>query len=339
MKHRRTYLGLAGLASFALAVAGCSGNNGADDAAEASDVTTLKVGVLPNIEALPIYIAAENGIFEEHGLKVEPVPAQGGAALLPAVLEGSTDIGFSNILTHMTAVERGLGTTIVASGPHTMNPDTLEPVGEHNSSVLAVTSDSGIEDVSDLAGKTISVNALGGIQEVAVRNAIDSTGGDSESIELVELPLSQAEGALSGGRVDAVSVNEPFTTVVLEAGHREIASPFSDFEHAASNVSIYFATEAYAEENPEVIERFRAALDEVNAYINENPDEAREQLDTYTDIDAQIRQKVTLPFYETRINEASVEEIMQKGAKYGVLESELPLEDIIGNAPTLTGTE
>lgn len=338
MSSRKFSVGASVLFIASLALTGC-GDNTSDESQATGDgtngeVATLRIGLLPNIDALPIYIGIEDGIFEKHDLEIEPVPAQGGAALLPAVLEGSVDVAYSNVLTPMTAIERGIDVKVVSGAPLTVDPDTLESQGDHPSSILAVTEESDIETAADLGGKTVSVNALGGIQEVAVRNSVDAAGGDPDSVELVELPLSQAEGALSSGRVDAISVNEPFTTAVVQAGHRIVGAPFTDFDDPASNIAIYFSTTEFADANADILQRFRDAMDETNQFINENPEEARDSLSGYTDIEESIRNEVSLPYYQSRINEASVEEIMRKGAIYGALEEELSLEPIIGDVPT-----
>lgn len=342
MRLKRIFVGSGVLLTTSLALTACGGSAGdeAQGTGNAPDGdNTLQIGLLPNIDALPIYIGVEDGIFEEYDLDVEPVPAQGGAALLPSVLEGSVDIAYSNVLTPMTAISQGIDVQVVSGAPLTVDPETGEPEGEHPSSILAVTQDSGIESAADLEGQTVSVNALGGIQEVAVRNAVDAAGGDPEGVELVELPLSQAEGALSSGRVDAISVNEPFTTAVVQAGHRIVGAPFTDFEDPASNIAIYFATSEFADANGDKIQRFRDALDEVNEYINENPEEARESLSLYTDIEESIRDEVSLPYYQSSISEHSVQEIMQKGVRYGALEEEISIDPIIGDVPTLEDNE
>lgn len=341
MSFKKPFVGASGLLAVSLVLTGCGGSG--DEAQGTGNATgednTLQIGLLPNIDALPIYVGVENGIFEKHDVEIEPVPAQGGAALLPSVLEGSVDIAYSNVLTPMTAIEQGIDVRVVSGAPLTVNPETSEPEGEHPSSILAVTENSGIETAAELEGKTVSINALGGIQEVAVRNAVEAAGGDPNNVELVELPLSQAEGALSSGRVDAISVNEPFTTAVVQAGHKIVGAPFTDFDDPASNIAVYFSTTEFADANANEIQRFRDAMDEVNDYINENPDEAREGLAEYTDIEESIRNEVSLPYYQSRISEQSVEEIMQKGVKYGALEEEISLAPIIGDVPTVEGSE
>lgn len=61
------------------------------------------------IEGLePLYIAVNRGYFEEEGIRVEPQQAQGAAAIIPAVISGDMQFGFSNNVSLILATERGL---------------------------------------------------------------------------------------------------------------------------------------------------------------------------------------------------------------------------------------
>jgi NitT/TauT family transport system substrate-binding protein len=55
--------------------------------AQTSDVT-LKVGVIPISDVAPLYLGIAKGYFKDEHLAIEPVPAQGGAVIVPAVLSG-----------------------------------------------------------------------------------------------------------------------------------------------------------------------------------------------------------------------------------------------------------
>jgi len=48
--------------------------------------------------------------------QTEPVPAQGGAAIVPAVISGDDQIGFSNMVSLILAAAHGLPVMAVAYG-------------------------------------------------------------------------------------------------------------------------------------------------------------------------------------------------------------------------------
>jgi NitT/TauT family transport system substrate-binding protein len=44
-----------------------------------------------------------HGFFKDEHLDIEPVPAQGGAAIVPAVIAGDDQLGFSNAVSMILA--------------------------------------------------------------------------------------------------------------------------------------------------------------------------------------------------------------------------------------------
>lgn len=332
MSHRlpRTVL-VAILLALSTLLSACAGYS---PTVNARGLTEIRVGVLPTVDVLPIYLAQDKGIFEEHGLVVEPVVAQGGAALLPSVIQGSVQISFSNTISIIQAIEKRLPMTVV-SGSHLAH-DPAQPVdADHPVSVLFASPGSGIESAADLNGRIVSINNLGNIQEVAVRNAIEKGGGDPSTIRFLELPLPQMQTSLDEGQVDAISVNEPFTTAGINAGYRIVARPFTDFDVSASQISVYFTTASFAQNYPQTVESFRDALSEAIEYAREHPDEARAVLQQYTGISPEIAEQVALPHYETALNRPSIEELAELSQRYGLLEQELDWDATFDDVPVL----
>ena len=58
---------------------------------------------------------------------------------------------------------------------------------------------------------------------------IDKNGGSSAKVKFVEVPFPQMEATLSAGKIDAISVHEPFATAAIEKGNtRLLAHPWGD---------------------------------------------------------------------------------------------------------------
>src|SRR5690242_6875038 len=85
------------LALLVLLVAGCGdGEGGGGGGGGASGAETLKVGVIPIADVAPLYVGMEQGFFKDEDLTIEPQLAEGGAAIVPSVISGDYQIGFSN---------------------------------------------------------------------------------------------------------------------------------------------------------------------------------------------------------------------------------------------------
>ena len=70
--------------------------------------------------------------------------------------------------------------------------------------------ESAIKTGADLNGKTFGVSALNDYFSLAARAWIDARGGDSSTIKLVEVPLSQSSGAVESGHIDAAILIQPY---------------------------------------------------------------------------------------------------------------------------------
>jgi NitT/TauT family transport system substrate-binding protein len=286
---------------------GCGGD---DDGAAA---TSLRVGVIPIVDVAPLYLGREQGFFEEENLTIEPVPAQGGAAIVPSVVSGDLQIGFSNVVSLLVARDRGIPVTIVAEG-------TKGGADERSdSSALLVRGDGGIRTAEDLEGRTIALNTLKNVTEVTARAALQEQGVDVEKLDLIEVPFPEMIPALESGRVDAVFVVEPFVTLGLQGGARRITAPFAA---TAPNLSTatYFTTAGYLAEHEDVVRRFSRALEKSLRYAEDHPDEAREILRTYTEIPEGVAEKLTLPNWDPEINRAGVARLGELSREYGLLE-------------------
>jgi NitT/TauT family transport system substrate-binding protein len=302
---------LIGCAAIAV---GCGG----DDHGGATE-TSLRVGVIPIVDVAPLYLGREQGFFEEENLAIEPVPAQGGAAIVPSVVSGDFQIGFANVVSLLIARDRGIPVTIVAEGTKGGKDERSD------SSALLVRGDGKIQTAEDLEGTTIALNTLKNVTEVTAKAALEEQGVDVDKLDFVEVPFPDMIPALESGRVDAVFVVEPFVTLGKQGGARQITAPFAA---TAPNLSTatYFTTERYLAGHEDVVRRFTRALEKSLRYAEDHPDEAREILLTYTEIPEPAAENLTLPNWDPEINRAGVARLGELSQKHGLLE----------NAPTPT---
>ena len=130
MKGHTAWRAIALVGAMALLAAACGDDD--DDGDEASetteapsseDLTSITVGVVPVVDVAPLYLGIDQGFFEEEGLEVEPVVAQGGAAIIPAVMAGDQEIGFSNVVSLMLAQTQDLPVTIISQGIQATDDD------------------------------------------------------------------------------------------------------------------------------------------------------------------------------------------------------------------------
>ncbi|MDG9689478.1 ABC transporter substrate-binding protein [Streptomyces mutabilis] len=321
---RRLFVGLTAVSVLAAATAcGSSDSGGPDDSGSSGGgTTTVKVGLIPIVDVAPLYLGQKKGFFEERGLKLEFSSAQGGAAIVPGVVSGQFQFGFSNMTSLMIARSNDVPVKAVANGIASTG------VAGKDFEALTVKGDSPIKSPKELEGKKVAINTLKNINETAVRASVRKAGGDPDAVELVELAFDQMPAALDAGRVDAAMVVEPALATVKSQGGREIANPMIDIAPKLT-VAMYFTSTRYAQENPETVKKFQEATAESLAYADAHPDEVREIVTTYTKIPADVLAKVTLPKWPAEPDRAGIEELAKLGREDGLFEKAPDLDELL----------
>jgi NitT/TauT family transport system substrate-binding protein len=328
VRSARRAVALAG--ALALSLGACGDDGGGDDATTGDEapggeeLTGIEVGVVPVVDVAPLYLGIEKGFFEEEGLDVEPVVAQGGAAIIPAVANGDQEIGFSNIVSLLIAQTEDLPVRVVAQGIQaTDDPDD-------DTAAIAVTADSDIREPADLEGRTIAVNTLQNISELTITAALEKEGVDVSTLEFVEVPLPDMVGQLEAGQVDAAGLVEPFVTTGEDAGHRMIL-----YDRVATEpemtVAGYFTSDQFLESDPETVDAFVRAINRSLAYATEHPDEARQAIAGFTEIPPDVLEKVVLPLWQEDLNVASIENTAELMVTYGITEDPADVDALIAD--------
>ena len=111
-------------------------------------------------------------------------------------------------------------------------------------------------------------------------------------------------------------------------GDRVIASNLVD---TAPDLMIagYFTSEELAQSDPELVENFVAAMTESLEYADAHPEEARDIVSTYTEIDAETLANVTLPKWPTTINEESTQKLADLAEQDGLVEQPVDLSALL----------
>jgi len=313
------------LLALALAAAGCGDDEepaGGGGDTESSQPTTLKVGVIPIADVAPLYLGVKQGFFEDEGLKIEPVLAEGGAAIVPAVMSGDNQIGFSNTTSLIIAASKQLPVQIIAQG-------VQGGTGEDDAwDAVLVPKGSEITSAEDLAGKTIAVNTLNNVGPLTINTALERRGIDYEGVKYVEVPFPDMNAALEAGRVDAAWVVEPFYSQGLAAGSKALLHPYEETAETLT-VATYFASKQYIAENRDVVERFKRAIERSLQYASENPDAVRQILAEYTQIPPEAARSIKLPVWSPDLGEQTIEQTIELATRYGFAEEPPSLDDLI----------
>jgi NitT/TauT family transport system substrate-binding protein len=284
--------------------------------------TTLKVGVIPISDVAPLYLGMSKGFFKDEHLVIDPVPAQGGAAIVPAVISGDDQIGFSNAVSMILASAHGLPIQAVINGSQVIAD------GQHSSAAVMVAANGPIKTFKDMEGRTIAVNSLNNIGDITIKDVLAKHGVDTNKVKFIELGFPEMPVALKQGRVDAIWANEPFLTAAKADGAKILFDNYGDYDPKLT-VAMYFTTRDYAASHAEVLARFTRAMAKSLSYAATHSSEARAMLATYTKLEASAAANMALIGWSTTINLPSLEHLQGSMVTYGLLTKKIDLNALI----------
>ena len=310
-------------------LAGCGGSSGQDTAEGLQKVSLCEV--THSVFYAPLYAAIELGYFQEEGLDVELINGGGADKVMTAVISGQADIGFAGpeacIYTYLEGQEdypRVFGQLTKRDGSFVMGREK--------------------EDFSweDLKGKTILGGRKGGVPEMTLEYVLKDHGlvpGRDVDVD-TSVQFNMMAGAFTGGSGDYVTLFEPTATEMERSGDGAVLASVGE-ESGEIPYTTFFALQSYMKENPEVIDRFTAAVSKGQAWVQEHdPAETAELvMDQFPDSSAEVLTEVVKRYLdidawnETLVmKEESFDRLQDVMEEAGELERRVPFDAIVDNS-------
>lgn len=282
----------------------------------------LNVGVLPVLNALPTYIAQQEGLYEQYGVNVNLVPVDSGRDRSIAMQASQIDVGNSDAVAHVLQVVGGQAVKIVRH-------DTFTP--DYRFFSIVAGAQSGITTVADLiaaleadtAQIAISQNTL--IEYLATAMLRDA-GYEPEAddyTEVAAIPLRLE--LLAQGQVAAALLPEPLTTLAttLQGGTALLDDSALEFVPVTLTVN-----QNVIDERPGDVCAYLQAYNDAVALINAEP-EAYRQNDVR--VPDPVRGTYTIPqFADFRVpSEAEMTAVLDWMLAAGLLEDAPTYDDLV----------
>lgn len=316
-------------ALLALALTGCASGSisgGESTAAAAgsgnSDLRDVTIGLFPSSAVGAIQLGIDKGYFEEEGLNLELLLGQGSAAQLPSLSSGSLDFMLASPTTPLIATAQGLDLKII-SGYAANRPDIVE-----DSVSVLVGPGSDIKSARDLEGKTVSINALGSIGEIGIREAVELDGGDPNKVTFVQLGFNEVGAQLESGQIDAGMAGPPFMQQIVADGGSVISDFIQDADLGGAELVIA-SSGALTRDDPEVIESFVTALDKTLAYAEEHQDEVRALLPDVLGTSPEAAAKTDFIAWSAELDVDALKQFADLMEKHGVTEKRPDVESTV----------
>ena len=277
----------------------------------------------------PQYAAINLGYFEEEGLDIELVLANGADNVMAAVLSGDVDIGFSG----------SEATIYVYNGGEKDYVMTFAGLTQKDGSFLVSRKKYDNFTLDDLKGKNILGGRTAGMPEMTFEWALKENGIDPKKDLFIDtsVAFSAMEGAFIGGNGDFVTLFEPNATSVEKNGYGYVVAYVGEL---GGNVpyTAYNARISYIENNPDIIEKFTRAINKGLVYVsNHTPKEIAEKVISFFPETSLSDMETIINRYKTngawkeniKITEEEWLHLEKIISSAGALEKEVPYKELI----------
>jgi ABC-type nitrate/sulfonate/bicarbonate transport system substrate-binding protein len=184
---------------------------------QTSDLPVVTVNVFPGGFNWGLYVGQDNGFFAKHGIAVEIQGTPNSVTQMTDFSERKFDVAMTAV-DNIVAYVEGQGEAGI--GPQ---PDFMAVMGSDSGFLSLVTSPA-IKRIEELAGKTLSVDAMTTgyafvLYEIMRRSGLDKDRGDYQVVRAGG--MAQRWNALREGHHAATMLSSPYNIIAKNAGFTE----------------------------------------------------------------------------------------------------------------------
>ena len=278
-------------------------------------------GVLPVMQALPLFVAQEKGLFTEEGVEVELIPFRSGLEKDAAMAAKQTQGYFGDMLTSII-----LGAN---QAPMRMVATIFNTTGDQRMFAVLAAPGTGKPSLTDLAQKGIAGSSNTVIEYVTTRLLENETPGANLNMIETKNILARMPMLLQGQVAGAV-LPEPLVTLVEGKGATVVAD---DRGLGITPTTLLFTNE-FIEENTDAVRAFLRATTRASALINQDPETARPIMIKFARIPEPLQHSVAIPVFmpPATPEKELVMDVYNWLNDKGILKSELTYDEMVNGS-------
>ncbi len=335
---------LASLLSAVLAVGlltACSGESedsgktaqdGSGSAVQKEEEELTKVTlneVAHSIFYAPMYVAIEEGYFEEEGIELDLVCGFGADKTMTAVISGEADIGFMGSEASIYTYNEGATDYVVNFAQLTQRAGNFLVAREK------------MDDFSweDLKGHLVLGGRKGGMPEMVFEYILKENGIDpEEDLEINQsIDFGSTAAAFSEGQGDFTVEFEPGATTLESEGKGYVVASLGE-DSGYVPYTAFSAKRSYIDENPDIIQGFTNALQKGMDYVQtHSPEEIASVIEPqFPETDLETITTIVTRYYDQDtwksnliFEESSFDLLQDILESAGELEKRAPYDDLV----------
>lgn len=212
----------------------------------------IRIGLLPILESLPVYVAQEKALFPK-GIEVVPVSTPSAAERDQLLSTGELDAVINDLVAVVLFNKERPQLVIVRAA--------RVPTQTHPQFFLLSSPKSRVLDLKGLAGASLAISEFTVIHYVTER-LLEAHGVDPQKVKFVSIPrIPERMSALMAGHVEAATLPDSLAILALKEGAKLL---IDDSRYPYCSLSVYSFRGDFLNKHPEAV---RAFLQGINRAI------------------------------------------------------------------------
>lgn len=208
----------------------------------------------------PLYVALENGYFEDEGLEIELILTPGADKVSAAVLSNDVEIGFAGAESAIYVYDQDEADYL----------QIFAGLTKRDGQFIVARDNYDDFSLEELYGKEILVGRSTGMPALNFLNGLKNMGIDIDKINInYSVEFAALSGSFIGGTGDFVNLFEPNATSLEEQGYGTVVASVGEMSGEVPYTAFY-ARKSYIKENSNVIDAFTKAIARGIEYTLEN---------------------------------------------------------------------
>ncbi len=310
-------------AAAALLAAGCSGSGGSS-AVGPLEKTNLVVAAVPAMDSAGLYIAQQRGYFAQEGLHVTIEPAISSADVIKKQLAGTYDITAGAYPSYILADEQHHANLKVLVAGSEMAPSVQEVV---------VPPGSNITKMSQLTGKTITLNALNNIGQLLVDAMLQDNAVNASKVHYDVQPFPAMGAMLAAHKLTAAWLPEPF---ISEFEEKYGVEPLADANQGAAEslpIEGYVVTQSWLNKNPHTAEAFKLAMEKAQAVAATNLNEVQRAMTAFAQVPKRAAAVLPSPGFPTETQAGPLQRVITLMVNFNLMNQGYNAANLIAKIP------
>ncbi len=289
------------------------------------ETEVVKIGFLPIISSLNLYVAQDNDYFTENGVTIEVIQLQSSNQLVDALVRGDIDIAAAASTVPVLAAG-----TIEPGIIQIFSVSDITPETPADAMIAMLESD--VNSLNDLEGKKVGVFP-GSTATNLLSSFLISHGVDVSNIEFIKISPPAQLSSLYSGSIDVLFAYEPSITIAMQEGKVKKIYEGSVYAEQLNHnpLSASLISSEFIKNNPKLAEKTVQAFNKASDLIKDDDSRAREVVLNHIKIDEAVAKEVVLR-YMGRSDEINME-ILQSFSNMlydlGEIESKIDTSSLI----------